>query len=672
MRKTHIKSRRLIKLICFLLVVNIGSAISHPNLDPVNLKISTNAQRVKVGEEFEIRVDAGLSVKNENPPTEEMKLMIGTPKGFQQTGGTFQDMMSMQLTKAKPAASYVVKGKFTSSSTNGQFLLLKGNQTASSKNDYAMVGSLNVSVTSEGNEPAATSNKIMPPVAQGYVAYMSLSQFRASRSDTASVIYLNEGVKSGMFQYDPTDKVTPDDSSLVLVKNGKRFKREDIGYIRPEWFGANPNDELDDGPAIQKALNKANIQGLHIMFSPGIYFTSIGLKLKCADPKGVYPYKLTISGAGETRSSIKGMKGIEGQDLLYIDQSFPGPNDAQRNNYITIKDITLNANGAKSCFWASYVNGIKFQNILFFRGEEYCVKIGTYGKKECWSIYFNTCYFNGTMMNGKSNTGLLLLHQTRMVVVDQMESDGGKYSIDLYGSDKATIVNCKLEGAKTAAIYIHGSYGGEHKIANNLLNPYVGGDLRLFDGTISGIDIKGGVRNSISNNQILSPLLKGDDNHSYGIRVAQSGENVITGNTILLNPEYGIALYAENSVVTSNWIAATKYGIYTTGRSLISGNLISAPKEVAIQQANKNVVATSDNLILGGGLVNITPAGGPAGKPADASGQDIANMVNDGKTKKDVTASSLPVYNDNAAAKAAGLVNGAIYRTPTGELRVKY
>lgn len=124
------------------------------------------------------------------------------------------------------------------------------------------------------------------------------------------------------------------------------------------------------------------------------------------------------------------------------------------------------------------------------------------GNQTAWSIYFDTWYFNGTMMNGKSNTGLLLLHQTRMVVVDQMESDGGKYSIDLYGSDKATIVNCKLEGAKTAAIYIHGSYGGEHKIANNLLNPYVGGDLRLFDGTISGIDIKGGVRNSISNNQI--------------------------------------------------------------------------------------------------------------------------------------------------------------------------
>ena len=584
------------------------------------------------------------------------------------------------------------------------------------------------------NLPDSVKRDKVVALSQGMIPYLSLSDFRKGAANGAKVIYIQEGTKSGMFLQDDSKEPLADDSSMVLVNGGIRYKREDLGYIRPEWFGANPLDNNDDGSALQKTLNKATINGLDVVLSPGIYYTSVGLSLKALTQNGRIVYKITISGVGEGRSSIKGMKGIEGQDLLFMN---PG-NIKDAVNYVTIKNLALLANGANRCFWASAAGFIKFENVMFHGGEDVCVKIGTYGKSECYGIYFSRCYFNGATVNGGQNNTLLQLHQTRMAVVNEMESDGGKYSIDLYGSDKATIVNSKLEGAKGAGIIIRGAYGGEHKIANNLINAYVsnGGDANnQYDGSLSGIELAGGGYNTISNNQILIPnsqkslglfniskvnkspvssptkLVTGqgggkakllgfnkDKNtvyitatdgafkpgetvtqaetgasfvlgesigsSSYGIKISNGAYSVITGNTIRLSPDYGIFSNSDGVIFNSNFVEASKWGIYTTRPMVISGNQLSVPKAVSIERGPNTDVMTAGNRIMSGDVVNFSEkTAGDGSKPSSSNNKNALN-----------TASSpdIPVYTDNAAAAKGGLASGAIYRTPTGELRVKY
>jgi len=583
-------------------------------------------------------------------------------------------------------------------------------------------------------------------MASSRTPFLTQQELRSGKADEATIVYINEGLRSGSFRYDP-NSTAKDDSSLVIVSGKRRYVRDNVEYLRPEWFGANPNDDKDDFEAIQKLLNIATTKGLNVHFSTGYYLTSKPLRLKNVTNAGQYNYYITISGSGEGRTTIEALPGIKG-DLLFMDSGLTG----LRVSFVTISNLTLSANGANRCFWASMPGYLKFENVFFNGGEDVCCKIGTYGSNECFSIYFTKCYFNGGTLNGGQNNTLLQLHQTRMVVVDQMESDGGKYSIDLYGSDKATIVNSKLEGAKRAGIIIRGGYGGEHKIANNLINPYIGGDINgQYDGSLSGIEIAGGGYNNISSNQILVPggksgkdvysisnltgeiiphsshLVKGSKSgatgkileynkvnkrinlnvtkgeflvgetlkqantgatfqlgegtlgHSYGVLVSSGAYSIINGNTIRLNPEYGVAGYSDGIICNSNFIEATKWGVYATGSMTLTGNQISAPENIAIERAYNNQVLASNNLILAGSVKNIlSPTNNGNGALILSNGGILSDNGNklqvSGNSNFDgsVTVSSLPVHFDNASATKAGLQNGALYRTPGGDLKVKF
>lgn len=574
---------------------------------------------------------------------------------------------------------------------------------------------------------AINASSVAQAAAYGRTPFGTMAKLRAIPDTSYRAFYVTDAKKEGMFIYNPTSTL-PDDSAMVIVSGGRKFERQ-YEFMRPEYFGAIPGDNIDDYIPLQKMLNWAiNTKGLHIMLSRGAYKTSHALRLRNIGEEGGALFNLTIEGAGQFISSIEGMAGIQNQYLMYLDEG----SGLSRSNHILIKQFAFSANGAKMCFFASQAIEIKFENMLFYGGEDVCMKIGTYGTNESYSNYIISSYFNGHRVNGGLNNGCLQLHGCRMTVVDQMESDGGRFSIDIAGSDKSIITNSKLEGAKRAAIKIDG-YGAEHKITGNTLNPYTGVDSNAqYDGTLNGIEVIGGLNSNciISNNLILVPnfelpnnswnitklsgsieaqaayvctqattgatgrlvqynqtenrivlevisgvfdtthvvtqastnatlkLNSQPINRHCGILMGSGAYSIISNNIIRLNPQYGILSYAEGMMINNNMIESNNYGIYTSNSAVITANQVGTPGGSAIEQlTGTQGVILSSNRIMSGSVVNFP------GPFFDATGVSTFNTY---------MQTNLPYFSNNSEAEASNLPVGSMYRTYTGEVRVRY
>lgn len=333
---------------------------------------------------------------------------------------------------------------------------------------------------------------------------LSIQELRAGKADTANVVFINEGLKSGIFKYNRENVNTEDDSSMIIRVGNRRYEREYM-TIMPEYFGANPNDNLDDGPAIQKALNTATKKGIKIIFSEGTYISSIVLIPKIVVPAPVYAYRLTLEGSG---SGLTKIKSIQNQDIIRMttgQPSFEG-----RESDIIIKDIHLDANNiASHCIKANHIAGFKLIDCKLTGATQSNLRIGEL-QSENYGIDIIRCYSGGRTVNeGHNNAGVELIN-SRYVYIDRLTTDGSKYGIFMNGSDKGFITNCHIEGSKVASIYIQGDGGGEHKISNNMFMPYVQYEPSAkFDGSIQGIHIEGnaggGSGNLIYGNILLVP-----------------------------------------------------------------------------------------------------------------------------------------------------------------------
>ena len=486
------------------------------------------------------------------------------------------------------------------------------------------------------------------------IPYLSQQDLRLGKADTAQVVFIVEGVKSGLFRYSRTDNSSPDDSAMVLVSGKKRFVRENNGFLRPQYWGAMGDGVTDDSPAIQKCLNYVTRQGVRVVFSSGTYVINHSLKLKPVTGSPTFNFNITLEGDGAGKTIFRGGKDLT-SDLLLMDT---GGNVAGKDNFVIIKQIQFNANRASRCFYGTHVVGLKIEDCMFLGGEICNVQIGTETFKESYSVYVTRCYFHGGSYNGGQNQGNLRLYNTRMIVVDAMETDGGKYGIDILNSDKAIITNCKIEGSKSASISVRGYGGGEHRITNNLLNPYVGHEPNAqFDGRICGIELisvnGSNAYNSISNNTILveneSVLpktgslsgLKGNFQISagkeyivtgeksgatgfvngYNSKLSRivvggnsakfvEGENILqkaTGSTAVIsglkiNKSYGIYLGGTGgyNTLTGNVIRLKPtFGVYSDSDSnILTGNVIEASTGV---YANNNIVVTGNHFYCPGG-----------------------------------------------------------------------
>jgi hypothetical protein len=583
------------------------------------------------------------------------------------------------------------------------------------------------------------------------IPFVTQKELRRGIADTATIVYVNEGLRSGTFRYDSNNTKSPDDSSMVIISGKRRYLREDSGFLRPEWFGANPNDENDDADAIQKMMNAVPVTGAILKFANGVYYVGKQVNYKAVSKAPKWYFKVIMEGAGVGRTQIFGKVGFAG-DMFVINTG--APSGQAKDNYITIQNIEFRANTARRILYGTEVTSLKIYDCMFFGGEDCGIQIGIDGANAPggYSVYFKNNYHNGQAYgSGQINT-LLRLNNTRFFVIDGMESDGAKYSIEMLGpSDKNIIVNSKLEGAKRAAIYMNNTIGGggENQILNSTLNPYVGIEAKaLFDGESNCIEIVsqggGNTFNTIRGNLLLcNPLsvlpvvatgadirgkftiasadnvhivgrtskaegyiaghnlitgkiiiysLKGKflegetilqkttnasakisrfvTNHSHAIKLTGGGgTNIVAENRIRQLPEYGIFNESNNNVIIGNAIEAFN-GIYSTSGSgaIVADNSIFSPGGTAVTRVN-GVLNYSNNRILGGGLSGVSES-----YLLINGGTISGDIVVDGKSnfKGGVITAALPVYSDNAAAKAGGLVNGTLYRTPTGELRVKY
>ncbi len=176
---------------------------------------------------------------------------------------------------------------------------------------------------------------------------------------------------------------------------------------------------------------------------------------------------------------------------------------------------------------------------------------------------------------------------------------------------------------------------------------------------------------------------------TYGIQlVGSAGFNIISGNQIRGSASTAIYTKSPGNIIEGNFIEGTN-GVLVENDSKIINNTIYSPAGYAIKRSAGSVVAFGNTST--GEISNVTDlylkATSGDSEVLKLTQQNNLILQNGGKFIDNgarlqvngnssfngrVIAGSLPVYNDNAGATAAGLANGSIYRTPTGDLKVKF
>lgn len=110
--------------------------------------------------------------------------------------------------------------------------------------------------------------------------YLSMSELRAGKADTAGTVRITDDGKEGLFRYSASDVSSTDDSVMVIRFGNRRYLRVFQGDVNVKWFGAKGDGTSDDYTAIARAVVYVGKKSQSLFLPKGVY----NLKLKASLP----------------------------------------------------------------------------------------------------------------------------------------------------------------------------------------------------------------------------------------------------------------------------------------------------------------------------------------------------------------------------------------------------
>jgi parallel beta-helix repeat protein len=131
--------------------------------------------------------------------------------------------------------------------------------------------------TSDTSKPVSTAQRA---AINEKLSYGTIAQFTSVFDSTLDAYHVTDTGKEGLFKYDASDTTSAQDGVLVLVKAGKRYKRQHNGQFFPEWWGAVGNGIANDAAAINLASNAAVLNKAEIVLNKSYKADTTSIVLK--------------------------------------------------------------------------------------------------------------------------------------------------------------------------------------------------------------------------------------------------------------------------------------------------------------------------------------------------------------------------------------------------------
>lgn len=282
---------------------------------------------------------------------------------------------------------------------------------------------------------------------------------------------------NGNFRYDASDTWSADDSAMVIVTgSGKRLKRVTDGYLNAAWFGAIPDDGVDDSWAFQKMFNYIDTSTVlrdYKIFIPGGKYnvaTSVIIPQTIYNPGSGSIPRVSIEGYGAT---------------IFVS----GAITAWKR---TVADMTEANNALSSAFWT--IAGLEFTGS------------STTGQK---GLEFHATY--GANFKDLRFTGLDTGFVARFVL-------GSKFDNIFYTSNKSVgLLASSLSGIATSATTSNSAFNSNTITRNRIYSA---------SGAYAGVMIMAADGVHVSNN-----IFEGN-NPRYDIYWDSEGSTVVNGSTL--------------------------------------------------------------------------------------------------------------------------------------------
>ena len=351
------------------------------------------------------------------------------------TGGDYYDYIGTELTRAKPKATYTLKGKFVSGGSSAVFELLRSNKNADQSSVYVSVSKLTFGAESRSIVEQVNSESRLAPVGDQLVPYLTINQLR-SYMDTAGAVSITDPLRHGPFLYDPNDNTSLDDTAMVIVTSqGRRYKRAYSGGVEVRWFGAVndfnaiTNQGTDNTVAFERAttfavnnkIEKLIVgQGHYGLKSYIIRNVSIEGRDKVffhALPSSEASYfKLqsgVVSGIHLENFQLLGTASNSGQIGFDITASYNASDNSGGWWYSDMSNVVIkgfSGGGMRFDCNDSTINGslkdianqfLTFNNVRAFRMNASTKALAVNG--QFGQVIFNNCQFDGAAENDKAN-----------------------------------------------------------------------------------------------------------------------------------------------------------------------------------------------------------------------------------------------------------------------------